>query len=124
MRVLRLPIKGEWLDIIDAGIKKDEYREIKEHYMPRFFENRPNIALRDLFESDLQETTDIQAFVEYWGCTIREYDAVELIAGYSRTSRRSLYEWEGLSVGLGNREWGAPAGKNVFRVHLGKRIEE
>lgn len=47
MKILRLPIKGKWLAQIDAGIKKDEYRDIKQHYISRFFTPvRP--VLRDL----------------------------------------------------------------------------
>lgn len=129
MKILRLPIKGKWLNMIDAGIKTDEYREIKRHYISRFFENklgRESIggsALYDLFEMSLQCTDDIESEANDFGQRIKEYDAVELIAGYSRTAKRSLYEFKGLSVGRGRVAWGAPADKNVFRIHLGNKIQ-
>lgn len=131
MKILRLPIKGKWLAMIDAGIKGDEYREIKPYYISRFFENklgRESIvtgALCDLFESCLQCTNDIEKEADDFGQRLKDYDAVELIAGYSRTARRSLYELKDgwLTVGRGRTDWGAPADKNVFRIHLGNRIQ-
>ncbi|MBL4621940.1 MAG: hypothetical protein JKY89_06035 [Immundisolibacteraceae bacterium] len=34
-KVLHLPIKKEWQDMIKSGIKKEEYREIKPHWTSR-----------------------------------------------------------------------------------------
>jgi hypothetical protein len=34
--MLTLPIKKEWFDMIVAGEKKEEYREIKPYYLSRF----------------------------------------------------------------------------------------
>lgn len=34
--MLVLPIKKKWFDMIAAGIKKEEYREIKPYYVKRF----------------------------------------------------------------------------------------
>lgn len=109
--------------MIDAGIKLEEYREIKQYYIARFFAP-VEIALRDLFESTLQVTdNDINDEAEWFGSYGKEFDAVELIAGYSRTSRRSLYEFKGLSAAYGKPEWGAPTDRKVFAINLGKRLK-
>lgn len=121
LRVLSLPIKGEWLDEIDAGRKLEEYRDIKQHYISRFFEGVPR-DLRDLFEMCLQCSDDTFGEVGDFGCAMKKYDAVELVAGYSRTARRSLYEFKGLSVKLGNPKWGAPTDRKVFAISLGKKL--
>lgn len=129
MKILRLPIKGKWLAQIDAGIKKEEYRDIKAHYISRFFENklgRESIvrgALCDLFQMSLQCTDDIEKEADDFGQRLKDYDAVELIAGYSRTAKRSLYVFNGLSIGPGRQDWGAPAGRNVFKISLGNKIQ-
>lgn len=34
--MLTLPIKKEWYDLIKAGIKKEEYRDISPYYKSRF----------------------------------------------------------------------------------------
>lgn len=121
MRILRLPITGEWLDTIDALLKFEEYRDIKQHYISRFF-TTVHRDLRDLFELSLRCTDDIHATAAEFGCEVRDYDAVELVAGYGRQARRSLYEFKGLSVKYGIPAWGAPADRKVFAIQLGKKI--
>lgn len=34
-KVLCLPLKKEWYNMIESGIKKEEYREIKPHWTSR-----------------------------------------------------------------------------------------
>jgi hypothetical protein len=122
MKILRLPITGDWLNEIDECRKFEEYRDIKQHYISRFF-TPVKRDLRDLFEMSLKCTDDIRKEAADFGCMLKDFDAVELIAGYSRTARRSLYELRGITVGRGREEWGAPTDRNVFRLHLGRRIE-
>lgn len=38
MKTLTLSLKKQWFDLIKAGIKKEEYREIKDFYRARFFD--------------------------------------------------------------------------------------
>jgi hypothetical protein len=125
MRILRLPIKGYWRARIDAGIKGDEYRGIKPYYISRFFENLPKQSSRAWFDfvDDLELAPfDLNDIASVHGCKIREFDAVELIEGYGRTVPRSLYEWKGLTAGMGRMDWGAPRNKKVFIIHLGNKI--
>ncbi len=35
-KTLILPLKKKWFDMIKAGIKKEEYREIKPYYIRKF----------------------------------------------------------------------------------------
>lgn len=39
MKTLTLAIKKKWFDMISAGVKREEYREIKSYYDQRF--NKP-----------------------------------------------------------------------------------
>ena len=35
MKILDLPLKKEWYNMIESGIKKEEYREIKPYWCNR-----------------------------------------------------------------------------------------
>ena len=41
MKTLTLSLKKQWFDLIKAGIKKEEYREIKPHYIRQFIKFAP-----------------------------------------------------------------------------------
>ena len=41
MKTLTLSLKKQWFDMIKAGIKKEEYREIKPHYIRQFIKFEP-----------------------------------------------------------------------------------
>lgn len=49
MKKLTLPLQRKWFDMINAGVKKEEYREIKPHYIRQFikFETLKNDLIRD-----------------------------------------------------------------------------
>ena len=43
MRILYLPLKKKWFDMIVSGIKKEEYREINEYWTKRLVETEGNL---------------------------------------------------------------------------------
>ena len=73
-KILRLTIKKKWFDLLIAGIKTEEYREIKPYYQRRFE--------RDLFSTE-------------W---------VEFINGYRADSPRATFELKQICKGTGNPE--------------------
>ena len=38
MKTLHLPLKSEWYSVIEIGVKKEEYRVIKPHWIIRLLE--------------------------------------------------------------------------------------
>lgn len=38
MKILNLTLKAKWYDMIEAGIKKEEYREIKDFWKIRLMD--------------------------------------------------------------------------------------
>lgn len=90
LRVLRLTVKKKWFDMIVAGIKWEEYREMKAYWNRR-------LAGRTGF------------------------DAVEFVNGYGKTRPRILMSLEGITIGQGRKDWGAPVG-DVYILHLGNVI--
>lgn len=124
MKVLYQPLKKEWYGMIEAGIKKEEYREIKPYYIPRFFEDRlsrETIAgpLLDEFISDLRDSGNVEQTADDFGLRLKDYDTVCFSYGY--TKRRMLWECKGITIDHGRPEWGAPDYK-TFIIKLGKRI--
>jgi len=102
-KALVLPLKAQWYEMIESGIKQEEYREIKEYWIKKFIEHQlgkiPFVSNNTRF---------------------KEFDLVEFHYGY--TSRVMLFELESIKIGVGNPEWGAPK-ENVFILKLGKRIK-
>ena len=81
-KILDLPLKAKWYDMIESGVKPEEYREIKPYWEKRLIN--------------------------------RGYTHVRFRYGY--TKRTMLREIEGITIGYGKPEWGAPKGKQVFII--------
>lgn len=94
MKLLRLNLKSQWYDMIEQGIKKEEYREKKDYWIKRLFvggiDGEP-----------------------------KHYDGIEFVYGY--TKRTMIYKYKGVDIGKGREEWGAPE-ESVLRLKLGDRI--
>ena len=126
MKILDLPLKKEWYNMIESGIKTEEYRKlkpflanrllypvtlgIKEYWGPvlkkafEFAEKYPYVTLHNLLIGD-------------YGT--RGYTHIRFRYGY--TKRTMLFELRELRVGKGNKEWGAPE-EEVFILKLGNRV--
>lgn len=97
---LQLILKGEWYDLIDRGIKKEEYREIKEFWNNRFINGKIKIG------GELFKPSDI--FITFQ-------------LGY-RNPKVMHFECSGLQTKTGRTEWGAEPNKKYHVLKLGKRI--
>lgn len=95
MRVLHLTLKKKWFDMIASGEKKEEYREIKGYWISRF---NPTKNLLD---------------------DCRDFEVVEFKNGYSKNARTINFRCEGVTIGEGNPQWGAPVGE-CYIIKLGK----
>lgn len=104
--MLVLPIKKKWFDMIKAGEKLEEYREIKPYYDRR---------LLNYFEH-----TDYGSFV-----VINPYNEKQIILrnGYNKESP-SLLCLCTLDMGTGKPEWGAEENKKyyILRIKEAKEI--
>lgn len=93
MKILHLTLTREWFDLIASGIKTVEYREIKPHWEKR------------LLNADR---------------TPKQFDAIKFKNGYGKNDPTALVIYQGLVIGPGRPEWGAPLGKDVFNLKLGE----
>lgn len=111
---LHLTLKKEWFDLIAAGVKKEEYREIKDYWTRRLVGDHyifpPNFPLNP---------------GTYW--MPPGVDRIEFRNGYKPDSPRIVIEWVGLEVGKPNPAWFPKDGdleENVFILKLGKIIKQ
>lgn len=94
MKILDLPLKKKWYEMIESGVKKEEYRECKDYWYKRL--------------------TDMD--------TLRAKPYTHIRFRYGYTKRTMLFELDCITIGIGHPEWGAPKW-DVFILKLGKRIE-
>ena len=123
MKVLDLPLKGKWYDMIASGEKREEYREINLYWEKRLLDYK---ALIDYYQKNLYELRIKKLFFPHrpvieniCGAFPRGFTHVRFRRGY--TSTTMLFKCEGITIGKGNPEWGAPK-EEVFIIKLGERI--
>lgn len=120
-KTLHLTLKKRWWEMIESGKKLEEYREIKPYWIKR---------LCKYGKDDPVEGTGANLCIK-GGCQKRficvyneavctKYDYV--CFHYGRTAKTMVFEIEGIFVGTGEPEWGAPENENVFVIQLGERI--
>ena len=116
MKILFLPLKKEWYEMIESGVKPEEYREIKPYWIKRLCDNWVS---RDRF-IDCMNNCCINC-IQTLLYNLYKYDAVKFSYGY--TKRTMTFEIESITIGKGNPKWGAPKSE-VFIIKLGERINE
>ena len=127
MIVLDLPLKKGWYNMIEIGVKPEEYREIKPYWIKRLLETI-NVEFTHYEKIDDECANFYCSNIKYLkddlkggGFRIKDYTHIRFRYGY--TKRTMLFELKGITIGKGNPEWGAPEDKEVFILKLGDRIE-
>lgn len=108
-KTLHLPLKAKWYEMIESGVKTEEYREIKPYW-----ENRIRCQANGVCTPQIPCLRARTVGV----CDMR-YTHVKFSYGY--TKRTMTFEIKSITIGKGKPEWGAPA-DCVFIIKLGKRI--
>lgn len=124
MKILSLPLKKEYYETIERGEKLEEYRVKSPYWIARLFEwyypIDGTILTRKITMQEARKIAD-KGLTAYRGSLrFRNFDAVRFSYGY--TKRRMLWEFCGLTEGIGNPAWGAPE-HETFIIKLGKRIQ-
>ena len=119
-KILDLPLKKEWYEMIESGVKTEEYREIKPYWCNRLLSMYPFITRywEGILERVRKSEIDFDEVLLEHGT--RDYTHIRFRYGY--TKRTMLFELKGITIGKGNTEWGAPEDKEVFILKLGDRI--
>lgn len=130
-KILTLPLKKQWYDMIESGEKKEEYREIKPYWCNRLL-YFCTLGIEDYWESVLAKAKELvtkhpncfnlhDLLIKNMGT--RGYTHVRFSYGY--TKRTMLFELDEITVGKAKPEWGGNTidGEEVFILKIGKRIE-
>lgn len=105
IKILDLPLKAKWYEMIESGEKTEEYRRIIPHWCKRILDFVfPTFSYRNGYQS----------------CNVKGYTHVRFRYGYTR--RTMLFEIEDIRIGTGRPEWGAPEDEKVFIIKLGEKV--
>ena len=115
MKTLTLSMKTQWFDMIKSGEKKEEYREIKPHYIGLLFNRREML--------DVMGLCSVAAFEEkQWPKPMmfgKHFDRLVFTLGYPKAGdkeRRLEFKNPIIRIGTGKPEWGAEHGKIYFVI--------
>ena len=115
-KILDLPLKKEWYMMIENGIKKEEYREIKPYWIKRLFKEQYSLTTK------LNDSYIKSDFSEVKGKIFpTTFDAIRFRYGY--TKRTMLFKLNEITIGQGKIEHGALPATEVFILKLGNRIK-
>lgn len=99
-KVLTLTVNKQWFDMIIAGEKTEEYREIKPYWVARLFQNNSNIVDLRNFSSALAGRTDLlKKYIYAQRIVLKQYTHVLFINGYRKDSPRIEKEIESITIG-------------------------
>lgn len=117
MSTLFLPLKKKWFDMIKAGTKLEEYREIKAKYIGMFcqqFEDNSEHGLAN------HSNNFMVSFHLLWPEEFREkYDTIVFTLAYPKrndTENRLTFKSSSIRIDYGKPEWGAEPGKLYFVI--------
>lgn len=125
---LNLTIKKRWFDMIKAGEKLEEYRELKKFWGVRLLQKIEVpwggylTPWADIEKGDFA-FTGWSAFVSP-NSIFEPFDAVHLVNGgnFHPSHPSFTIECKGIEIREGRPEWGAEPGKKYFVIKLGEKI--
>lgn len=109
MKTLTLSLKKKWFDLIKAGIKKEEYREISDYWKKRLFSNK--VFCKGVCEICNAKKCPKEIF--------NSYEHLIFTLGYPKaddSSRRLVFKNPRIHIDYGKPEWGAEPGKMYFVI--------
>lgn len=125
MKILDLPLKAKWYNMIESGEKPEEYRDIKPYWMKRLL-----VGVQPWFQQKVDD--DCASFYcDYVYLLLENFTRGFFIAKpythirfrYGYTKRTMIFALNGIRIGRGKPEWGAPKDKDVFILKLGNKYE-
>lgn len=112
MKTLTLTIAEPWFSMIREGKKKEEYREIKQHYFHTLF----NYAEMQKFFGIPPQPYHFRPNVFNTEHFQKNFDLLVLRNGYRADSPKITLKNPKIRIGTGNPEWGAVPGVNYFVI--------
>ena len=114
---LKLVLKYKWFDMIDSGVKKEEYREIKKSMVSKLFDWRDSgLSLYEFtqkIKNDGNETS-------LWIYLKRNLGDVIFFRGY--TNNKSTFEFGEINIGKAKPQWSDDWQGDCFVISIGDKI--
>ena len=126
MKTLKLTLNKQWFDLIEKGIKKEEYREIKQYWIKRITGGYVvNVGTGQKIEDNgaynaIANNLENIKNTKKW--QPQNFDRVEFKNGYSPKSPQVTFECLGIKYGKGKSEWGAEPHKFYFVIKIGCEV--
>ena len=99
-KVLTLTVSKQWFDMIAAGKKTEEYREIKPYWIARLLQNNSNIVdVRHLAFALAGRTYLLKKYIDAQRIVLKQYTHVLFINGYRKDSPRIEKEIDSITIG-------------------------
>jgi hypothetical protein len=130
MANLQLSLKTKWFNLTKEGIKTEDYREINEYWVKRFFYHKESKLTTEEIKRyfnhfEYYGYVEPKAVLTYHDLSLKPFDFNIMTLGYPKstdTSRIIKLEHKGIEIGFGKEEWGAEPNKLYFVIKHGKLI--
>ena len=116
IKILHLNLKKKWFDLIDKGIKKEEYRELKPYWEKRLIDYK---ALKDNYQAIFLKRYMSGIWTDVCKAFPKGYTHVLIRYGY--TKQFIIFTIGEIKFGIGNPDWGAPS-DYVFIITFDRRL--
>jgi len=113
-KTLKLTLNKQWFDMIEKGIKTEEYREIKGYWVTRLCHTTASTIIN--LGADLTDRHNGKSY------DFKQFNFVEFTNGYSKSSRQITMQCKGIEIGVGRGEWGAIEDTQYFVILLGNEV--
>lgn len=125
-KILHLTLKERWFNLILSGDKKEEYREIKAHYISRLLKQKIQSKFRDdlawILAGNDEELEPIKYFKDS-GFSFKDFDFARLCLAYAKNRPEIDIEIKNVKIGIGEKKWGAEENELYFVIELGDILE-
>jgi len=124
-KTLHLNLKRKWFDMILSGEKKEEYREIKRHWINILFWNEiDNGETYDEIGDEAQRGDyDLIELARFYDLSTKEYETITFSNGFKKNRPQFIITLKGLKLSKGKMKWGA-LNKKYFVLELGEILNK
>lgn len=124
---LRLSLKTKWFEMTKSGIKKEDYREINEYWVKRFFHHKESKLtteeiVRYILNYKYYGYVEVGVIFTYHDLSFKEFEQNVMTLGYPKNGdaeRILKLEHKGIEIRTGNPDWGAEPNKLYFVIMHG-----
>ncbi len=128
MKKLRLSLTGQWFEMTEKGIKREDYREITPYWCARLCLCYGKKHSKRMWKTLLYVcNNDPVLLMSKEFVTFCDFDQNEMTKGYPKNTdaeRIINLDHLGIKIGYGKEEWGAEPNKLYFVIKHGAEINK